>query len=138
MDIAKIQEKITKKESELSELKQQLEVEKSKVDFIVINGWAYEIKDHDFNKKLSDIKIPAGKELWHPSECFNLYDDKKLREQLNLSDCWFFVKQVRENTTDVARFYADSVWVNVDSSYGSDYRDSDLGVRFKWRVKDEN
>ena len=79
-----------------------------KEDFIVIDGWAYEIKEHDFDKKLSDIEIPNGKELWLPSECWKFYEDKKLREKLNLSDCWFFVKQVKDNTKDVARFFAYS------------------------------
>ena len=106
-----------------------------KEDFIVIDGWAYEIKEHDFDKKLSDIEIPNGKELWLPSECWKFYEDKKLREKLNLNDCQFFVKQVRDNTTDVAWFGADSDVANFYCGRYPTYTFPGLGVRFKWKVK---
>lgn len=132
------QQKLEEAKELVKKLEAEIEAEKNKVDFIVIDGWAYETHEHDFNKKLSEIKIPEGKELWLPSECWKFYEDENLREKLNLSDCWFFVKQGRENTTDVARFYADS--------FGADlycYRDpsgsiSSLGIRFKWKVKNDN
>jgi len=106
-----------------------------KEDFIVIDGWAYETKEHDFDKELGDIKIPKGKELWLPSECRKFYEDKKLREKLNLSDCWFFVKQVRDNTTDVAGFGAGSVGAGFNCYWSPTYSNPSLGVRFKWKVK---
>jgi len=106
-----------------------------KEDFIVIDGWAYETKEHDFDKKLSNIEIPKGKELWLPSECRKFYEDKKLREKLNLSDCWFFVKQVKDNTKDVAWFDADSGWAFFNCGRVPTFANLSLGVRFKWKVK---
>lgn len=129
------QKQLDKAEALVIKLKSEIETEKNKVDFIIIDGWAYETKEHDFNKRLGEIPIPEGKELWLPSETWRFYEDKKLREQLNLSDCWFFVKQVRENTTEVARFCADSDGVYLDTGYNSGGSNSTLGVRFKWKVK---
>jgi hypothetical protein len=131
----RIQNKIKELQEKLKQIQERKEVEKNKVDFIVIDGWAYETQDHDKGKELSEIKIPGGKELWLPSECWKFYENKELRDKLNLSDCWFFVKQIRENTSDVARFYADSVSVDLGTDYDSDDSGSYLGVRFKWKVK---
>ena len=130
------QDKLTKAEELVKELKAQLEEEKNKVEFIVIDGWAYETKEHDFNKTLSEIQIPKEKELWLPSEVWKFYEDKKLKTKLNLNDCWFFVKQVRENTSDVARFFADSGSGGAGLLCGRNpsYRGAGLGVRFKWKV----
>jgi hypothetical protein len=130
-----IKDKIKDLQDKLADIEAKEEAEKNKVDFIVIDGWAYETKEHDFNKKLSEIKIPNGKELWSPSDCFRMYENKELREKLNLKDCWFFVKQIKEDTTDVARFYAYSYGVYFRTYYDSDYSYSSLGVRFKWKVK---
>ncbi len=130
-----IQKQINKKEKELTTLKEKLDIERNKVDFIIINGWAYEIKEHDFNKELGDIKIPKGKELWLPSETLKFYEDKKLKEKLNLSKCYFFLKQIREDTKDVARFYAYSDYACLDCDWDSSYSFSNLGVRFKWRAE---
>ena len=134
----KIQEQIKKLQTELADIETKEEQEKNKVDFIIIDGYAYETKEHDFNKKLGDIRIPEGKELWLPSECWKFYENKSLRKRLNLSDCWLFVKQVRKDTTDVARFCAGSNGVNLGTDYDSDYSYSALGVRFKWKVKNES
>lgn len=130
-----IQEKIKSLQNDLAEIEVKEEAEKNKVEFIVIDGWAYETKEHNFNKKLGDIKIPEGKELWLPSECWKFYEDKDLREKLNLKKCWFFVQQVRDNTSDVARFYAYSGGVYLDAGCDSGDSVSALGVRFKWKVK---
>lgn len=132
----KLETQIKNKEKELEALKEKQEAEKNKVDFIVIDGWAYETKEHHFNNKLGDIKIPKGKELWLPSEVCKFYEDKETKKKLNLSKCYFFVKQIRENTTDVARFFANSDCVDLYCNVGSSYSLSVLGVRFKWRVKE--
>lgn len=123
-------------ENLVKKIKSEIE-EKNKVDFIVIDGWAYETKEHDFDKKLSDIQIPEGKELWLPSETWKFYEDKNLREKLNLSNCWFFIKQVRENTKDVARFYSDGGCADLSTGCYSDDSYSTLGVRWKWKVKEK-
>jgi len=108
---------------------------KNASDEVIIDGWAYEKKEHDFNKKLSEIKIPEGKELWLPSECLRFYENKELREKLNLNNCWFFVKQIRENTDDVAGFVANSGGAYLYCYRGPSYSSASLGVRFKWRVQ---
>ncbi len=131
----KLDKQIEKKEAELETLKEKREAEKNKVNFIVIDGWAYETKEHDFNKELGDIEIPKGRELWLPSEVYRFYEDKNLKEKLNLSKCWFFVRQVREDTTDVARFYANSGCASLNWGMVSSDSYSYLGVRFKWKVK---
>ena len=132
-----IDKQIEKKESELKTLKEKKEIEKNKVDFIVIDGWAYETKEHHFNEKLGDIKIPKGKELWLPSEVCKFYEDKKLKEKLNLSECYFFVKQMRANTSDVARFGAGSVRAILGFHRGPSGRVSVLGVRWVRSIKGE-
>ena len=136
MSIEKLEKKRDKLKKDLADVESKIETEKNKVDFIVIDGWAYETKEHDFNKELAEITIPEGRELWLPSECWKFYEDKNLREKLNLEDCWFFVRQVRDNTSDVARFFAGSVRVGLGAGYGSRDSYSTLGVRFKWKVKD--
>lgn len=135
MNKQKIQDKIAKLQEELKQLEAKEEEEKNKVSYIVIDGWAYETKEHDFNKKLSDIKIPEGKELLLPSECFRFYEDKDLRKKLNLLDCWFFVKQIRENTSDVAGFCTYSDGVDFRAGYYSGSSGPSLGIRYKWRIK---
>ena len=130
----KIKKQIEKLQKELEDIEAKEEAEKNKVDFIVIDGWAYETKEHDFNKELSEIKIPKGKELWLPSECYKFYEDKELRKKLNLNNCYFFVKQIIENTSDVARFNAYSFYADLGCGMDSNYSYSTLGVRFKWKV----
>ena len=130
-----IKDKIKELQSQLAEIEAKEEANKNKVDFIVIDGWAYETKEHDFNKKLSEIEIPKGKELWLPSECYKFYENKELRNKLSLSECWFFVKQIKENTINVARFVAFSDWANLYCSWRPGNSYPSLGVRFKWKVK---
>ena len=95
-----------------------------------INGIEYEIESHDFDKKLSDIKIPKGWRLWKAHECWLFYEDKKLRKEMNLEDCWFFVEQPRDNTSDVAGFDAGSGRAYLDCYWGPLDTYSSLGVRF--------
>ena len=130
-----IQDKIKELQSQLAEIEAKEEANKNKVDFIVIDGWAYETKEHDFNKKLSEIEIPKGKELWLPSECYKFYENKELRNKLSLSECWFLVKQIKENTINVASFDATSGRAYLDCVRHPDDSGPSLGVRFKWKVK---
>jgi hypothetical protein len=46
----------------------------------IIDNVEYELETHDFNKKLSDIKIPKGWRLWKPSECYKLYENEEYRK----------------------------------------------------------
>ena len=41
---------------------------------ITIDKVKYELEVHDFNKKLSEIKIPKGWRLLYPSEAILLYE----------------------------------------------------------------
>ena len=104
---------------------------------IIIDGIEYETEDHDFNKKLSDIKIPEGWRLWTAEECIKLknWNDKN-KNKLNLKDCWFFIKQPFDFNKDlVARFIAGSGWVGLNCYRNSSNSNSDLGVRFCRDVK---
>lgn len=103
---------------------------------IEIEGWEYETETHDFDKKLPYIKIPKGWELWTYEDCIKLHNDKKLRKELNLDDCWFFIEQpFKVNKNNVARFYADSDGASLDCLGYPRGSGSSLGVRFKRKVK---
>ena len=92
---------------------------------IKINNVEYECETHDFNKMLSEIKIPKGWRLLKPSEAMMLWELKQFTD-------WFFVKQVikKFKGKSVARFYADSDGAGLGCSRDADYRDAGLGVRF--------
>jgi hypothetical protein len=121
-------------EALVEKLKAEIEAEKNKVKFIVIDGWAYETKEHDFNKKLSEIKIPEGKELWNVSdfEKFSLED----WNNLNLKKCWFYIKYpfAYNQFNSVAWFYAGSDWAYFNCYRDPSGSDASLGVRFKRKV----
>ena len=124
-------QEIDNKIKELQEKKEKLLAEKSKVRTIIIDGIEYEKETHDFNKKLSDIQIPKGWRLWTSEECIKLHN--LYRKELNIEDCWFFIKQPFEfnkRKDYVARFLAnsDGALLNCDGNPSSTY--SNLGVRF--------
>ena len=100
---------------------------------IKINNIEYETETHDFNKTLSEIKIPKGWRLWTAEECIKLFNSHE--KELNLTDCWFFIKQPFNKFNYVARFDADSDRASLSCSrYPSD-RDDSLGVRFCRELK---
>jgi len=125
-----IQEKQDKLNRDIEELKKDLE----KVKFIVMDGWAYETKDHDFDKTYNEIlnSIPKNKQLWDKDDCIKLYEDNRF----NLKYCWFWIERIFKDKS--ARFGASSVGANFccgrnpTSSYAS------LGVRYKWRMESKN
>jgi predicted nucleotide-binding protein (sugar kinase/HSP70/actin superfamily) len=129
----KLKQQIEKLQSKLKLLEEKELEEKNKVDFIVVDGWAYETKDHDFNKKLSDIQISRGKKLWTYEDCIKLYNNYK--DKLNLNDCWFYIKQPLNQQDTVAWFGANSGRAILDCVRLPAYSNSSLGVRFKWKVK---
>ena len=103
---------------------------------IKVDGVEYETETHDFNKKLSDIEIPKGWRLWTSEECIKLNNKVKLRKQLNLEDCWFFIEQpFLFNNKLVAWFSANSDRAYLNCSGGPAYTYSSLGVRFCRSVK---
>ena len=100
----------------------------------IIDNVEYELETHDFNKKLSDIKIPKGWRLWKPSEAMMLWENEKTRKQFNLTDCWFFIANPLKNDY-VARFHAGSDWAYLVCSRNPDDSGSALGVRFARKVR---
>jgi len=91
----------------------------------IIKGIEYEMETHDYNKTLSEIKIPKGWRLLKPSEALMIWELEQL-------DDWFFVEQVVEKNKDgkVARFNANSVRAILNCNRDPELRDSCLGVRF--------
>jgi len=89
----------------------------------IIKGVEYELETHDFNKILSEIKIPKGWRLLKPSEALMLLE-------LEPFDDWFFVEQPLKNTTTVARFYANSDRAVLNCNWSPASHVTSLGVRF--------
>ena len=104
-------------------------------NIIIIDGYEYETKTHDFNKCLKDIKIPKGWELWRVSdfEKFSLKD----WDTLNLKEAWFFIKYpFAYNPNDfVAGFITLSDGASFNCFRFPTSSGSSLGVRFKRKIK---
>ena len=111
------------------------EIEKMKT--LIIEGIEYETETHDFNKKLSEIKILRGWRLWTAEECIKLHNSK-YKYELNLKDCWFFIEQpfnLNKKNNYVAGFVAYSYRADLDCYWNPGGSDSSLGVRFCRKVK---
>ena len=105
---------------------------------IIIDGKEYETTTHDFNKKLSEIQILKGWQLWTYEDCIKLHNNLKYRKSLNLENCWFFIEPPYNfNKSFVARFYASSSGADLVCSRDPDVSGSVLGVRFFRDVRDE-
>ena len=129
---------LEKEKAKIDEKIKLLKEQKDKVDFIVIDGWAYETKEHDFSKTLSQIKIPKGKELWTYEDCIKLHNNPNFRKSLNLETCWFFIKQhfkLNEEKNFVEWFIAGSGGADLNCNGDSDDSYSSLGIRLKWKVQ---
>lgn len=102
---------------------------------IIIDEVKYECETHDFNKKLSEIKIPKGWRLWTAEECIKLHNSE-YKKKLNLIDCWFYIKQpFNINKEYVARFGASSGWAYLYCIGVPSYSYRALGVRFARDLK---
>ena len=127
-----------KEKIKILEEKQKKELERlNKIPTIEINGYEYEIQTHDFNKKLSDIKIPKDWELWTYEDCIKLHNNPNFRKSLNLEDCWFFIEQpfmFNKENNYVARFlaYSGRACLSCDGSPAD--TDASLGVRFRKKI----
>lgn len=103
---------------------------------ITIDNVEYETETHDFNKTLSEIKIPKGWRLWKASD-FEKFTKEDF-EILNLKDSWFFIKQpfkFNKKKDYVAWFVAGSVGAVLSCVGVPADRDAGLGVRFCREVK---
>jgi hypothetical protein len=129
------QKEIDKLNRDIEELKKDLEIQNNKVNTIIIDGYEYETKTHDFNKCLNDIKIPKGWELWETADFqkFSLENWNKL----NLKEAWFYIKYpFAYNQKDyVAWFDANSAGAFLNCYGNPTYSGASLGVRFKRKVK---
>ena len=103
---------------------------------IKINNVEYECNTHDFNKTLSEIKIPKEWRLWTAEECIELHNSK-YKKKLNLDNCWFFIKQPFNfnKKKRVARFFAVSGRAVLDCDGGPSNSFYSLGVRFARDLK---
>jgi len=140
MNIQQINEKIKKLNKQKAEILAKQEAEKNKVNTLIIDGFEYETKTHDFNKCLKDIIIPKGWRLWTMAECIKLHNNPNYRKILELEDCWFFIKQPFEFNKEkgsVARFDANSGVAYLNCSWSPDDHDAGLGVRFVRKVKSQ-
>src|SRR3990167_6478828 len=96
------------------------------------------IEDEQKGKIFSDIEIPECWKLWTHQMCIDFHNDEKLRRELFLKDCWFFVEQpfdFNKNKGYIARFGAYSGWVGLDCYGYPQNSNSGLGVRFYREVE---
>lgn len=131
-----IQEKIEKKEKELKELKEKLKKEQDIFEWIYILELKIEVqtKIHHKNKKYKECEDDLSKGESIPTyEQIQWLRNSKYKDQLNLIDTWEFVQNpdnISKENNYVARFYANSVYADLNCYRGSDYSNSTLGVRF--------
>jgi len=105
---------------------------------IAVDGWEYDTKTTQLDVSFEDLKIPKGVELWTYEDCIKLHNNKKLRKQLDLDDCWFHIKQpfsFNEEKGLSARFWADSCGADLDCDWIPTCSDAALGVRFKRKIE---
>jgi hypothetical protein len=103
---------------------------------LIIDNVEYETETHDFNKILSEINIPKGWRLWTAEECIKLFNSHEKR--LNLSDCWFFIKQPFNKFKGkyVAGFDAGSGGAELNCCcWYPAFSDASLGVRLCRNIK---
>ena len=107
------------------------------VGYIVIDGWAYETETHHHNMLLSEIEIPKGKQLWEASD-FEKFEFKKF-DDLKLWNDWFFIRQPIKAMAEKgynARFVAGLFGASLVCGGDPSDRGASLGVRYKWKVKE--
>ena len=144
------EQKIKDKEAEIKKLKIQLEEEKDKSEWIYIKelkikvqtkinhkGKSYDKLKEEFGEEYLEKHLPTYDEL---QKLRNLEHEGKYN--LGLIDSWEFVKQedlISKKNGYVARFYAYSDYVDLNTVRYSSYSNSYLGVRFVSRnVKSNN
>ena len=93
------------------------------------------IEDEQKGRSFDEIEIPKGWKLWTHQMCIALHNNKRLREELNLEHCSFWIEQFFEFNKEnghFAWFYAYSV--RVGFAYSEEPQDwgGRFGVRF-WR-----
>jgi hypothetical protein len=138
------QNKLTKAELLVTQLKAELEVEKNKVTtkIVKLSMGTYEIetKTHHFNKTYAECEkdCPKGWQIATYPILQELRNTKP--EEFNLLKTWEFVQnpdKIRKEKGEVARFSAYSVWADLSCGWSPSYSGGGLGVRFVREVKDE-
>jgi len=103
------------------------EIKEPKTNTIIIDNVEYELKQHDNNKLLSEIKTPKDWRLLKPFEAQRLWDLNYLRNNR------FYVEQTNKEEKakgNVAGFDAYSNRVYLKANRDPSSRVSDLGVLF--------
>lgn len=99
------------------------------VKTIIDNNVEYDIETTQLGVEWRKIELPKGKRKWTYEECVKLFNNKKLRKQLKLDDCWFFIESYLDKFP-VVWFNADSDGANLYCFRNPQYSNSSLGVRF--------
>lgn len=123
-----IDKQIEKAKEKLAKLEAKKQAEIDKMKTIIINNVEYELKQHDNDKKLSDIKIPKGWRLLLPSEAMMLSERGLIDNTF-----WFYVKQTNKAKAEqgnVAGFYADLAGAFLNCVRNPSYTNAALGVIF--------
>ena len=110
----------------VTQLKAVIENVKNKMKTITINNIEYELKQHDNNKKLSEIIISKGWRLLLPSEAMMLYERNLIDNTF-----WFYVQQtnkIEKEKGNVARFNANSDWAFLSCYWNPSNSDDGRGV----------
>jgi hypothetical protein len=121
-----IDKQIEKAKEKLAKLEAKKQAEIDKMKTVIINNVEYELKQHDNDKKLSEIIIPKGWRLLLPSEAMMLYE-----RGLIDSTFWFYVKQTNKAEAEqgnVARFGAGSGRAYLDCGRNPSNANAALGV----------
>jgi hypothetical protein len=136
-----IQDKLTKAEELVTQLKAELEVEKNKVTtkIVKLSMGTYEIetKIHHFNKTYSEYEkyCPKGWEIITYPIIQELRNTQA--EEFNLLDTWEFVQnpdKIRKDKGEVAWFNAGSGWASLICDGHPSNSVGGLGVRFVRKI----
>jgi len=136
MNKEEIQERIEKLQEKLKQIEAKEQADKNKLKTLIIDGYEYETKTHHLGEMFKEIIIPKGWELWTYEDCIKLHNSK-YKKELELEDCWFFIKQPFKSNKEndyIARFYASSGRADLYCNWDPDDHGAGLGVRFRRKV----
>ena len=142
--IEKIKIKIEKKEKELQDLKEQLNKETNKSEWIKIPELKIEVQTqiHHKGQTFAECEKDLEKDELIPTyEQIQWLRNSKYKDQLNLDDTREFVQNpdnISKENGYVARFYAGSDYAYLGCYEGSSYSGSYLGVRFVQKISKDS
>ena len=142
----KILKEIEKTEAKLKELKEKLNKETEKQEWLDIPELKICIEKnvHDKNKSWNDLRLSEREEeLLTAEECIFLANSKYapiLKMDGSSSKDDFFIKQsfnLNRKNGYVARFVTESVAASLNCLEGQLFSNASLGVRFKRKLKEK-